>query len=207
MSESCETRAGDEVGVMAGLTQQQSTAASTDGPVLVLAGAGTGKTTSLTAAVVHRITKRRIPVSRILAVTFTNKAAGEMLARIRIAPGEESAPRWIGTFHGLCARQLRTEPEVAGLRPGFDIMDADDTRRMIKRVMKAVNTAAADDEGASIRDPIKLVCNRISSWKDELITAEEAPAAAEQLISSGTPVDPQLFAVGDDDQSIFSCYS
>ena len=57
------------------------------------------------------------------------------------------APNWTGTFHGLGARQLRIEPEVADLRPGFDILDADDTRRMIKRVMKAMNLAAGDDEG------------------------------------------------------------
>ena len=176
--------------LLEGLTPQQKTAAVKQGPVLVIAGAGTGKTKTLTAAVVYRIRAAGIPASRILAATFTNKAAAEMTSRIRAALGEDAAPRWIGTFHGLGARQLRIEPEVADLRPGFDILDADDTRRMIKRVMKAMNIAA-DDEGNNIRDPIKLVCNRISSWKDELITAEEAPAAAEQLISSGTPVDPQ----------------
>ena len=177
--------------LLKGLTPQQKTAAVTLGPVLVIAGAGTGKTKTLAAAVVYRIRAAGIPANRILAATFTNKAAAEMTSRIRAALGEDAAPRWIGTFHGLGARQLRIEPEVADLRPGFDILDADDTRRMIKRVMKAMNIAAADDEGTSTRDPIKLVCNRISSWKDELITAEEAPAAAEQLISSGTPADPQ----------------
>ncbi len=87
-----------------------------------------------------------------LTVTFTNKAAGEMIGRIRAALGDEMSPSWIGTFHGLGARQLRIEPEVADLRPGFDILDADDTRRIVKRVMKAMNLAAGDDEMAGARD-------------------------------------------------------
>ena len=103
--------------LLAGLTVDQATAASLTGAVLVLAGAGTGKTKTLTAGVAHRIAARGIPASRILAVTFTNKAAGEMLSRIRTSLGDGSAPGWVGTFHGLGARQLRVEPEVAGLRP------------------------------------------------------------------------------------------
>ena len=100
------------------------------------------------------MTARSIPASRILAVTFTNKAAAEMLARIRAGLGDGGAPSWIGTFHGLGARQLRIEPEVAGLRPGFDIMDADDSRRIIKRVMKGMNLNAADDDVSIGRDPL-----------------------------------------------------
>ena len=172
-----------------GLTPLQKAAAVRMGPILVIAGAGTGKTKTLTATVAHRIDSAAVRADRVLAATFTNKAATEMTTRIRAILGDGAAPRWIGTFHGLGARQLRIEPEVAALRPGFDILDADDTRRMIKRVMKAMNIAAADDDGA--RDPIKLVGNRISKWKDELISAEEAPAAAEHLIASGISVDPQ----------------
>jgi DNA helicase II / ATP-dependent DNA helicase PcrA len=105
--------------VLNGLTVDQATAAALSGAVLVLAGAGTGKTKTLTAGVAHRIAARGIPASRILAATFTNKAAAEMLSRIRAGLGDGGAPSWIGTFHGLGARQLRIEPEVAGLRPGF----------------------------------------------------------------------------------------
>ena len=76
-----------------------------------------------------------------------------MTGRIRMALGDGAAPHWTGTFHGLGARQLRIEPEVADLRPGFDILDADDTRRMIKRVMKSMNLASGDDEGGSVRRP------------------------------------------------------
>jgi DNA helicase-2/ATP-dependent DNA helicase PcrA len=118
--------------VLRGLTLDQANAAALAGPVLVLAGAGTGKTKTLTAGVTHRIAVRGIPANRILAVTFTNKAAGEMRGLIQAALGDAAAPTWLGTFHGLGARQLRAEPEVAGLRPGFDIVDANDTRRMVK---------------------------------------------------------------------------
>ena len=164
------------------LTPAQREAAIQSGPVLVIAGAGTGKTKTLTAAVAHRIADCGMPANRVLAVTFTNKAAAEMTGRIRMALGDGAAPHWTGTFHGLGARQLRIEPEVADLRPGFDILDADDTRRMTRRVMKSMNLASGDDEGGSVRDPLKLVCNRISKWKDELITPADAPAAAERLI-------------------------
>ena len=176
------------------LTPQQRAAAVQPGPTLVIAGAGTGKTKTLTAAVAHRIANLKIEPARILAVTFTNKAAAEMTGRIKLALGEAMAPRWAGTFHGLGARQLRIEPEVADLRFGFDILDADDTRRMVKRVMKAMNLAGSDEEGGGGRDPIKTVCNRISKWKDELVIPRDAPALAEAAIASADhdrfPVDP-----------------
>ena len=98
--------------VIAGLTTVQARAAAQYGPVLVLAGAGTGKTKTLTAAVVHRIAAGGVAPGRVLAVTFTNKAATEMSGRIRAALDGGSAPSWLGTFHGLAARQLRIEPEV-----------------------------------------------------------------------------------------------
>ena len=175
------------------LTPQQRAAATKTGPTLVIAGAGTGKTKTLTAAVADRIIEHRVSPNRIIAVTFTNKAAGEMSGRIRAVLGEEMSPSWVGTFHGLGARQLRIEPEVADLRPGFDIFDADDSRRVVKRVMKAMNLAAGDDETIGARDPLKLVCNRISKWKDELVAPREAPSAAEAQIAEanrdGFPID------------------
>jgi len=177
------------------LTPQQRAAALQTGPTLVIAGAGTGKTKTLTAAVADRIATHRINPARILAVTFTNKAAAEMTGRIKAALGESMAPSWAGTFHGLGARQLRIEPEVADLRPGFDIYDADDSRRVVKRVMKAMNLTAGEDEGAGARDALKLVCGRISKWKDELVLPRDAPAAAEAAIAAanrdGLPVDAQ----------------
>jgi DNA helicase-2/ATP-dependent DNA helicase PcrA len=163
---------------MAGLTTEQAKAAAQYGPVLVLAGAGTGKTKTLTAAVVHRIAAGGLAPGRVLAVTFTNKAATEMSGRIRAALDSGPALSWLGTFHGLAARQLRIEPEVAGLRPGFDILDADDSRRVVKRTLKALNLASGEDAAAIGRDPLKLMCSRLSKFKDNLITPDEAPAAS-----------------------------
>jgi ATP-dependent DNA helicase UvrD/PcrA len=183
--------------VMAGLTTEQARAAAQYGPVLVLAGAGTGKTKTLTAAVVHRISDGGIVPGRVLAVTFTNKAATEMSGRIRTALDGGPAPSWLGTFHGLAARQLRIEPEVAGLRPGFDILDADDSRRIIRRTLKALNLAGGDGGTAIGRDPLnlKLMCSRLSKFKDRLITPDEAPAEVEAMIAEANrnsmPVDAQ----------------
>jgi DNA helicase II / ATP-dependent DNA helicase PcrA len=158
--------------VMPGATTEQAKAAAEYGPVLVLAGAGTGKTKTLTAAVVHRIAAGGFAPGRILAVTFTNKAAIEMSSRIRAALAGGPAPSWLGTFHGLAARQLRIEPEVAGLRPGFDILDADDSRRVVKRTLKGLNLAGGEAAAAIGRDPLKLMCSRISKFKDNLITPD-----------------------------------
>ena len=175
------------------LTPQQRAAATQSGAVLVLAGAGTGKTKTLTRAVAHRIEARAVPASRILAVTFTNKAAAEMSGRIRATLGDRSAPRWTGTFHGLAARQLRIEPEVAALSDGFDILDADDSKRIVKRVMKGMNLAAGDEGMMLGRDPLKAMCNRLSWFKDNLISPCDAPARVETMIAqarlSHTPVD------------------
>jgi DNA helicase-2/ATP-dependent DNA helicase PcrA len=165
------------------LTEAQIEAAAHQGPILVLAGAGTGKTSTLTAAVIHRIAVDRIPPARVLAVTFTNKAAGEMVSRIRSALRGTAAPSWIGTFHGLAARQLRDAPEIAGLRPGFDILDADDSRRLVKRTMKELNLAAGDDGTDQLRDPLKLMCNRLSKFKDGLMTPQGAAAWVDKKIA------------------------
>jgi len=173
-----------DINVLQGLTANQLKAANTDGPVLVLAGAGTGKTRTLTAAVARRIMVSGIDPTRILAVTFTNKAAKEMSDRIQATLGIAAGLRWVGTFHGLGARQLRAEPEVAGLRNGFDILDADDSRRMIKRSMKALNLAGGGDETyAAGKDPLKAVVNAISKFKDNLIAPAEAAARVEAMIA------------------------
>jgi DNA helicase-2/ATP-dependent DNA helicase PcrA len=178
-----------------GLTANQLQAVTTDGPVLVLAGAGTGKTRTLTAAVARRIMVSGVDPARIMAVTFTNKAAKEMSDRIQATLGMMTGPRWVGTFHGLGARQLRAEPEVAGLRPGFDILDADDSRRMIKRCMKAMNLAGGSDEpGPPGKDPLKAVVNAISKFKDNLVEPSEAAACVEAMIAQSRhrdrPIDP-----------------
>ncbi len=170
-----------QAAILSGLTRSQAEAATLQGAVLVLAGAGTGKTRALTAGVASRIAVRGIPPSRILAVTFTNRAAKEMGDRIRTMLAGEVVPSWVGTFHGLGARQLRIEPEVAVLRPGFDILDADDSKRLVKRTMKAMNIDPGDTgEG---RDPLKQLCNRIAKFKDNLIAPDEAPTRVEAMIA------------------------
>jgi len=182
--------------VLDGLTPQQTAAATQPGPVLVLAGAGTGKTKTLTAAVAHRIAVRGAAASRVIAVTFTNKAAAEMAGRIRAALGGQRAPGWLGTFHALGSRQLRAEPEVAGLRPGFDILDADDSRRIVKRILKAMNLAGGDDGTGVGRDPLKVMCNRLSKFKDNLITPDEAPARIEAMIAEAKRTDTAVDEYG-----------
>lgn len=117
-------------------------------------------------------------------MTFANKAAAEMSGRIRAALNGGRAPSWLGTFHGLGARQLRTEPEAGGLRPGFDILDADDTRRLVKRTMKALHLSGAEDGSAATgRDPVKAMCNRLSKFKDNLITPDEVGSRVEDMIA------------------------
>ena len=181
--------------ILAGLTPAQAQAAVHDGAILVLAGAGTGKTRVLTRAVAWRIKKQGIAPNRILAVTFTNKAAGEMTGRIRAMLAGQPVPGWIGTFHGLAARQLRIEPEVAGLRGGFEILDADDSRRMIRRTAAAMHACGHEDAGDAGRDQqsLKTLCNRIGKFKDNLISPEEAPRGIEAMIAqanaAGTVVD------------------
>ncbi len=179
--------------VLAGLTPAQADAASRDGAVLVLAGAGTGKTKTLTAAVAWRIDVLGIPAGRILAVTFTNKAAGEMQGRIRAMLAGQALPSWVGTFHGLGARQLRAEPEVAGLRHGFEILDADDSRRLVKRTMKAMHAGGDEETGDVTAASLKAVCKRIGTFKDNLIAPGDADMRVEAMIAQANggrmPVD------------------
>lgn len=179
--------------MLAGLTPAQADAAARDGAVLVLAGAGTGKTNTLTAAVAWRIGVLGIPAARVLAVTFTNKAAQEMQGRIRAMLAGQAVPSWVGTFHGLGARQLRAEPEVAGLRHGFEILDADDSRRLVKRTMLALHAGGDEEAGDVAAASLKAVCKRIGTFKDNLIAPDDAALRVEAMIAqangSRVPVD------------------
>lgn len=159
--------------ILAGLTPEQRAAAMSNGATLVLAGAGTGKTRALTSAVIRRIAEGT-PSWRIMAVTFTNKAANEMKERIASMLGEEAAPSWVGTFHSLSARLLRQFPEAAGLRRNFDVLDTDDARRVLRRALKA---ADQDTE----RERLDWLTTAIERMKDNLTTPEEAAAAAKGM--------------------------
>jgi DNA helicase-2/ATP-dependent DNA helicase PcrA len=107
-----------------------------DGPLLVLAGAGSGKTRVLTTRIARLIDQHGVDPSRILAVTFTNKAAGEMKERIARLLGRAPAGMWVGTFHAIGARMLRAAPHLAGRTAAFTIYDQDDTQAVVKRVME-----------------------------------------------------------------------
>jgi len=150
---------------------------------------GSGKTKSLTAGVACRIGERNIPADRLLVVTFTNKAAGEMRDRVRAVLGVGAAPSWLGTFHGLGARQLRLEPEIAGLRANFDILDAGDSARIVKRLMvgmRPVEAAAEDEDGRSAAKRVKALCDRLSRFKDSLVTPDRASFHVEAAIARAT---------------------
>ncbi len=124
---------------MDGLNAAQREAVETlDGPVLMLAGAGTGKTKALTTRIVHLLTTNRARTNEILAVTFTNKAAREMKERVGRMLGQpaEGMP-WLGTFHSICVKLLRRHAELVGLKSNFTILDTDDQHRLLKQLMNA----------------------------------------------------------------------
>jgi DNA helicase-2/ATP-dependent DNA helicase PcrA len=130
---------------------QREAVLTTEGPVLVLAGAGTGKTAALTARLAHLIATRRAWPSEILAVTFTNKAAREMRERVGRMLGEavEGMP-WLGTFHAIARRMLRRHAELVGLR-NFTILDTDDQLRLLKQLIQAegISTRSAGRRASS----------------------------------------------------------
>ncbi|MFW8636763.1 ATP-dependent helicase [Cribrihabitans pelagius] len=142
-----------------------------DGPVLMLAGAGTGKTKALTARIVHLLTTGRARPNEILAVTFTNKAAREMKERVGAMLGQaiEGVP-WLGTFHSICVKLLRRHAELAGLKSNFTILDTDDQIRLLKQL---IQTAGIDDK----RWPARMLAGIIDDWKNRALTPEKLPAA------------------------------
>src|SRR6266567_1961274 len=136
------------------------------GPLLVLAGAGSGKTRVLTARIAHLITQLHVAPQRIFAVTFTNKAAGEMRTRIAQLLGSDPRGLWIGTFHSLSARLLRREAPLLGFGPNFTIYDADDSEALVKRLLEARQLSTKVY-------PPRTVHAVISSAKNRMLTAEQ----------------------------------
>ncbi|RWM26038.1 ATP-dependent helicase [Mesorhizobium sp.] len=152
-----------------GLNPEQRLAVeTTEGPVLVLAGAGTGKTRVLTTRIAHILATGRAFPSQILAVTFTNKAAREMKQRIGLLIGEgnvEGMP-WLGTFHSIGVKLLRRHAELAGLKSDFTILDTDDVVRLIKQIIQA---EGLDDK----RWPAKQFAQMIDNWKNKGLGPDE----------------------------------
>jgi DNA helicase-2/ATP-dependent DNA helicase PcrA len=168
---------------LAALNPEQRDAVETvDGPLLVLAGAGTGKTRVLTTRIAHILMQRKAYPSQILAVTFTNKAAREMVERVEkllypaaspeemARPGGMTSGMWLGTFHSIAARILRRHAERIGLTSSFTILDTDDQIRVIKQLLPE---AGADEK----RFPPKIVMGILQRWKDLGLTPDRVTAS------------------------------
>ncbi len=153
--------------------EQREAVETTEGPVLVLAGAGTGKTRVLTIRIGHIMATRRARGSEILAVTFTNKAAREMKERIgQVVGSTVEGMQWLGTFHSIGARILRRHAELVGLKSDFTILDTDDQIRLIKQILAAENI----DEK---RWPAKQFAHMLDGWKNRgLLPKNIGPAEA-----------------------------
>jgi len=168
---SARAMAARPVPYLDGLNLPQREAVETlDGPVLMLAGAGTGKTRALTARIAHLLTTGKARPNEILAVTFTNKAAREMKMRVANLLGQpvEGMP-WLGTFHAICVKLLRRHAELAGLKSNFTILDTDDQVRLMKQLIIAENI----DEK---RWPARALASIIDGWKNRAWTPEKVPA-------------------------------
>jgi len=152
--------------------QQAAAVRHPGGPLLVLAGAGSGKTRVLTARIAYLIQEQGVAPQRIFAVTFTNKAAGEMRSRVATLLGANPKGLWIGTFHSLSARLLRREAAALGFGPNFTIYDQDDSESFIKRLL--------EQRGLSPKaNPPRAIHAVISSAKNHLLLPEELGAQAE----------------------------
>lgn len=136
------------------------------GPLLIMAGAGSGKTRVLTHRIAYLLETGRARPGEILAITFTNKAAAEMRERVEDLVGPAARRMWVSTFHSACVRILRREHEAAGLTSSFTIYDAQDSQRLIQMVLKAADVDVK-------RFTPKLVAARISDLKNELVTPDE----------------------------------
>ncbi len=152
-------------------TEQRQAVEALDGPLLVLAGAGTGKTRVLTTRFAHILLSKRAFPNQVLAVTFTNKAAREMRERVAAILGQSADGLWLGTFHALCARMLRRHAEHAGLSPNFTILDTDDQLRLLKQVMDAARIDTKRWTPGS-------VMSLIQRWKDRGLTPARAGVEA-----------------------------
>jgi DNA helicase II / ATP-dependent DNA helicase PcrA len=165
---------------LAGLNAEQREAVEAlDGPVLVLAGAGTGKTRVLTSRIAHILSQGRARPGEILSVTFTNKAAREMKLRLGQMLGQavEGMP-WLGTFHSIGGRILRTHAELVQLKSNFTVLDVDDQVRLLKQLLQAENI---DDK----RWPARMLAGLIDGWKNRGLTPSQVPSGEAAVFGNG----------------------
>ena len=170
----------DEAAYLDGLNPEQREAVlTTEGPLLVLAGAGTGKTRVLTTRVAHILNTRRAWPSQLLVVTFTNKAAREMKARVGALLGEtmEGLP-WLGTFHSVAAKILRIHAELVGLKSSFTILDTDDQVRLLKQVIEAANIDAK-------RWTPRYLASLVDGWKNKALTPDRLDSGQAYQFAEG----------------------
>ncbi|HEY9081626.1 ATP-dependent helicase [Magnetovibrio sp.] len=167
---------------------QREAVEATDGPVLVLAGAGTGKTRVLTTRLAHILLQGRARPGEMLAVTFTNKAAREMQERVGTMLGTPVEGWWVGTFHALAARILRRHAEAVGLKPNFTILDTDDQVRLLKQILDARDIDPK-------RFPPRTFSAVIQRWKDRSLMPDKVPSS-----EAGDALDGHAIAVYKDYQ-------
>ncbi len=162
------------------LNQEQREAVETlDGPLLVLAGAGTGKTRVLTTRIAHILSQGRARPSQILAVTFTNKAAREMKARIgQLIGGVVEGMPWLGTFHAIGVKIMRRHAELVDLKPSFTVLDTDDQIRLLKQLLAAENI----DEK---RWPARMLAGMIDGWKNRGLTPKRVQEGESYAFANG----------------------
>ncbi|HEY4403945.1 MAG TPA: UvrD-helicase domain-containing protein, partial [Xanthobacteraceae bacterium] len=159
--------------------EQRAAVETLDGPVLVLAGAGTGKTRVLTTRIAHILATGRARPSEILSVTFTNKAAREMKLRVGAMVGQivEGMP-WLGTFHSIGVKILRRHAELVGLKPDFTILDTDDQIRLMRQILEAEDI----DEK---RWPARMLAGLIDSWKNRGLAPDQVPPGEGASFANG----------------------
>ncbi len=158
---------------------QREAVLTTEGPVLMLAGAGTGKTAALTARLAHLVATRRAWPSQILCVTFTNKAAREMRERVEGHLGNpgEGMP-WLGTFHSVCAKMLRRHAELVGLQSNYTIIDTDDQLRLLKQLI-------SDNDIDEKRWPARQLAGLIDRWKNRGLNPGDLDPAENEAFANG----------------------
>ena len=163
---------------------QRAAVEAVDGPVLVLAGAGTGKTRVLTTRLAHILHQGKAFPGEILAVTFTNKAAREMVERVSRLIGRPAEGLWLGTFHAMAARILRRHAELVGLKSDFSILDSDDQVRLLKQLVRA---ADIDEK----RWPARTLSIIVQRWKDRGLTPDKVASAPGAEFANGKA--PELY--------------
>ncbi|WP_422003102.1 ATP-dependent helicase [Reyranella sp.] len=166
-----------------GLNEEQRRAVVHEGgPLLVLAGAGTGKTRVLTTRIAHLLITGRARTSQVLAVTFTNKAAREMLDRVASVIGGAADGMWLGTFHSIGVRVLRRHAELIGLKSNFTILDTDDQTRLIKQLLQA---EGIDDK----KWPARILSGIIQRWKDRALSPDKVSGDDAGEFANGKAVE------------------